>query len=37
MSWKITGNLLVPQQAVQAVDVLPQGTYYVPLENYKFE
>lgn len=29
MSWKITGNLLVPQQAVQAVDVLPQGTYYV--------
>ena len=29
MSWKVTGNLLVPQQAVQAVDVLPQGTYYV--------
>lgn len=29
MSWRIDGNLCIPQQAVQTADVLPKGTYYV--------
>ena len=33
MSWKINGNLLFPQQTVQTVDVLPQGTYYVRFDT----
>lgn len=29
MSWKIQGNFYIPQQAIKAVDSIPQGTYYV--------
>lgn len=29
MSWKIQGNFYIPQQAIEAVDSIPQGTYYV--------
>lgn len=29
MSWRIDGNLYIPQQAVKTIDVLSKGTYYV--------
>ena len=29
MSWRINGNLYIPQQAVKTIDVLSKGTYYV--------